>query len=95
MLFTSLEFYFFLTGLLIVWRVAPARFGPGVLLAGSCLFCAWWQPWFVLVLVYVTLVSFLAGIRMASATDIEAPSSVLRASCTQKPEAYFCKKSRC
>lgn len=92
MLFTSLEFYLFLTGLLIVWRIAPARFGPGVLLAGSCLFCAWWQPWFVLVLVYVTLVSFLTGIRMASATDIEAPSSVLRASCTQKPQAYFCKK---
>lgn len=67
MLFTSIEFYLFLTVVYAVWRLMPAAGRPMVLLGASYLFYAWWQPWFVLVLAFCTVVSWRAGLFMARA----------------------------
>ena len=39
----------------------PAKMRPMVLLAASYLFYAWWEPWFALVLIYCTVLSWGAG----------------------------------
>ena len=69
MLFTSLEFYLFLTAVFLVWLCVPVGKRPLVLLAASYFFYAWWQPWFVLVLLFCTLVGWLAGRMMAGEPD--------------------------
>ena len=72
MLFTSIEFYIFLSVTFAFWRMTPPAWRNRVLLVASYLFCAWWQPWFALVLLYSTLVSYIGGIRMA---DVRCPMS--------------------
>ena len=69
MLFTSLEFYLFLTAVFLLWLCMPVGKRPLVLLAASYVFYAWWQPWFVLVLLFCTLVGWLAGRMMAGEPD--------------------------
>lgn len=66
LIFTSIEFYLFLSVTFAAWRLTPQTRRVWTLLAASYLFCAWWQPWFALVLLYCTLVSYIAGILISN-----------------------------
>ena len=77
MLFTSIEFYIFLTAVWLVWVVAPGKVREWVLLGASYVFYAWWQPWFVLVLVFCTGVGFSAGLMMARIAEQKRRKRVL------------------
>jgi len=77
MLFTSIEFYIFLTAVWLVWRVVPGEWRTLVLLGGSYVVYAWWQPWFLLVLVFCTGVAFWAGLMMTRTPDGKRRKRVL------------------
>lgn len=77
MLFTSFEFLIFLTAVFALWRLVPEAGKGLVLLGGSYVFCGWWQPWFLLVLGFCTLVSWVAGRFMARVLDVKQRKWVL------------------
>jgi alginate O-acetyltransferase complex protein AlgI len=69
MLFNSLEFYLFFIATFFVWLLFPAEKRWSVLLMAGYIFYSLWQPWFVLVLIWCTLISWTAGLVIAGAEN--------------------------
>ena len=63
MLFSSLEFlYGFLPAVIAVYFAVPARMKNGVLLAFSLFFYAWGEPRYLLLMLFVILLNYTAGL---------------------------------
>lgn len=77
MFFASIEFFLFLTTVFLLWLGMPLSKRPLVLLGASYVFYAWWQPWFVLVLVFCTLVGWLSGRMLAAESDRRRQKKIL------------------
>lgn len=71
MSFISLYYLIFLISTATVSYLLPARYRAVWLLAASWFFYFTWQPVFLLILIFITLVSFLAGRKIASAAQTE------------------------
>lgn len=65
----SLRFLAFLFAAAAVYRLAPARWRAGWLLAASYLYYAAWSPAHAALLLAATLVAYAAGLRLAKAPD--------------------------
>lgn len=65
MVFASLEFLtLFLPGFFACYFLTPPRFRNHTLLFGSWLFYAWWTPRFLVLIIFLTIVTWLTGILM-------------------------------
>jgi len=69
MLFNSLGFYLFLMAAFSLWLLTPMRSRWLVLLGASYFFYFTWTPWFALILMFCSTVTWWGAIRLA---DIEA-----------------------
>jgi len=78
MLFTSIEFYFFVIAVFAIWLAIPA-WRLAILLGASYLFYALWQPWFLVILIFCTVVSWIAGQWMAASTGKRKRQKILLA----------------
>ena len=67
MLFNSFEFLLFLTGVFILAPFLRGRRRHALLLVASYLFYASWNPLFVLLLMFSTLLDYVCGGRVAAA----------------------------
>ncbi|MGA7097456.1 MAG: MBOAT family protein [Acidimicrobiia bacterium] len=72
MSFNSLVFGVFLAGVVVAYWLIPARFRTYLLLAASYLFYSWWDVRFLSLIVVSTLVDFVAGGKIAGATEMRA-----------------------
>jgi alginate O-acetyltransferase complex protein AlgI len=70
--FNSLVFGIFLAGVVVAYWLVPARFRTYLLLAASYLFYSWWDVRFLSLIVVSTLVDFVAGGKIAGATETGA-----------------------
>ncbi len=66
MSFISVFYLIFLAAVTAVYYLLPAKYRAIWLLAASYFFYLTWQPAFLVVLIFVTLVSFLSGKKLAS-----------------------------
>ncbi len=64
MVFNSVVFVVFLTGILVVYWATPPRFRNLILLAGSYVFYGWWDYRFLSLLLISTVVDFTVGKRL-------------------------------
>jgi alginate O-acetyltransferase complex protein AlgI len=65
MIFSSFEFLsLFLPAFLLVYALAPAGWRNGVLLLASWIFYGWWSPTFLLLLIALTIVTWLGGLAL-------------------------------
>lgn len=69
MVFTSLVYIVFLLLVLACYFRMPGRWQPRLLLAASYLFYAYWKPQYLLLLLGITTIDFLAAIRIEQARD--------------------------
>lgn len=69
MLFNSFEFVVFFLTFLVVFFRAPDRFRPHVLLAASYVFYMSWEPVFVLLLMFTTVVDYSTALVMARRSE--------------------------
>ena len=62
MVFASLEFLtLFLPAFLAVYALVPVAWRNGVLMLGSWIFYGWWSPYFLLLLIFLTLLAWVGG----------------------------------
>ena len=62
MVFSSHIFIFYFLALILgAYYFSPGRLKHLVLTLGSYLFYAWWNPWFVLLMITSTVIDFLCG----------------------------------
>ncbi|MEC9328154.1 MAG: membrane-bound O-acyltransferase family protein, partial [Verrucomicrobiota bacterium] len=67
MVFSSHIFIFYFLALVLgAYYVAPKRGRHLVLTAGSYFFYAWWNPWFVFLMLISTIVDFFCGKKIHS-----------------------------
>ncbi len=66
MLFNSFEFFGFFGIFLLVYFSSPFRYRPWILLVASYVFYMSWEPKFVLLLLFTTLVDFSTALVMAN-----------------------------
>ena len=65
MVFSDLIFlFFFLPAVLLVTRLSPKRWRNGELLLFSLLFYAWGEPVYVLLMLVIITVNYLAGLLL-------------------------------
>lgn len=64
MLFNSVPFLLFFAVVTALFFAVPQRAKNYVLLAASCVFYMWWNPWLVTLILAATLVSYFAGLLM-------------------------------
>lgn len=70
MVFTSHVFiFYFLPAVLLIYYLLPASRRNFFLLLASYAFYGWWQPWFMLLMVAVTIINHLSGRAMAASRD--------------------------
>jgi alginate O-acetyltransferase complex protein AlgI len=69
MSFISLYYLIFLISVVTVNYLLPAKYRTFWLLAASWFFYLTWQPAFLIILVFITLISFFAGIKIASTAE--------------------------
>ena len=73
MVFSSHIFIFYFLSLILgAYYFSPSRFRHLVLTLGSYLFYAWWNPWFVLLMIGSTIIDFLCG-KIIFNSDHEKP----------------------
>ena len=77
MRFNSVEFAIFLPIVLLLWALLRGRARHVFLLLASYVFYATWNPPFVLLLWFSTVLDFACGGRMAKATSIAARRAYL------------------
>lgn len=77
MLFASIEFYLFLVAVFTVWLLTPAVKRPIILLTAGYLFYMAWQPWFALVLIFCTGITWQAGLYLEQIPDLNFKKRVL------------------
>lgn len=65
MLFNSLQYVLFLPVVLVAYWLMPARFRPAVLLSGSYVFYASWNPAYLLLILGMTLANWWLGFAIA------------------------------
>ncbi|MDF1838466.1 MAG: MBOAT family protein [Planctomycetota bacterium] len=65
MLFDSVTFWLFLVPVLLVWWFAPLGPAKTLVLMASCVFYAWWNPMFLLLVVASAVLDYLAAARIA------------------------------
>lgn len=68
MLFDSYEFLIFFTGVTAVFFAVTAKWKWLVLLSASCLFYMFYRPEYILVMAFIVLVDYLAGILMSNSS---------------------------
>ena len=61
MSFDAAVFWLFFPIAWMAWRLLPFQFAKGVLLLLSLVFYAWWNPWYVLLLIGPTALDYVAG----------------------------------
>ena len=66
MLFGSFEFYIFFITIFSCWLICPYRFRWIVLLTASYIFYFFWKPWFCLVLLFCTLLTWVIAKKIAT-----------------------------
>jgi len=67
MVFTSHIFlFYFLPAVLLIYYIIPGRRRNGFLLLASYAFYGWWRPWFICLMLAVTLINYLAGMVIAT-----------------------------
>ena len=69
MLFTSFRYFVFLTIIVVLYYAVPKRLRLPLLLAASVYFYAIWDPFSVVWLLMVTVISYLAGIILSQTQD--------------------------
>ncbi|HEX7918033.1 MAG TPA: MBOAT family protein, partial [Gemmatimonadales bacterium] len=70
MVFTSWAFILFFAVVLAGLRVAPTRTArQALLLVASCCFYAWWDPWYLLLLLTPSAIDFVAALRIEATSD--------------------------
>ena len=69
MLFDSVTFWVFLAPVLLTWWFVPHGHAKTLVLLASCIFYAWWNPVFLLLVVASALLDYLAAGRIAQAED--------------------------
>lgn len=67
MLFTSLDYFLFLTGMLAGYYLLPARWRNPFLIAGSAFFCMYVNVTYLLLITLLILFNYLAGMRIGAA----------------------------
>ncbi len=67
MLFNSLEFWIFFAGITFIYFACPPRFRWAILLAASYFFYACWKVTWVLMLIFSTIVTYYAALRIEQA----------------------------
>lgn len=77
MSFTSLAFYAWLSGAVVVYRRLPARFRGVALVVLSCAFCGYASPLALGLLLVATLIAWFSGVRLAAETDEKKRTRVL------------------
>jgi alginate O-acetyltransferase complex protein AlgI len=76
MVFTSYSFlFYFLPAVLLVYYILPRGRNIFLLLA-SYIFYGWWSPWFVLLMLAVTLINYIAGLVIASSPSRSTRSNM-------------------
>jgi len=68
MLFNSFNYLVFLPTLLLIFWLSPARSRPAVLLVGSYLFYASWNPRYLILIIGMTVANWLFGLIIHRAT---------------------------
>jgi D-alanyl-lipoteichoic acid acyltransferase DltB (MBOAT superfamily) len=77
--FTSLAFYAWLAGAVVLYHLLPARWRDCALVSLSCLFCGFASPLALGLLVVATVVAFFAGRKLADEKDETKRSLVMYA----------------
>jgi alginate O-acetyltransferase complex protein AlgI len=65
MLFNSFQYLFFFITIIIVYYLLPRKYRWMLLLAGSYFFYMSWEPMYILLIVFSTLVDYSVGLKMA------------------------------
>jgi alginate O-acetyltransferase complex protein AlgI len=77
--FTSLAFYAWLAGAVVLYRFLPASWRSCALVALSCLFCGFASSLALGLLVVATIVAYFAGVKLADEKDEKKRSLVMYA----------------
>ncbi len=67
MLFDSVTFWLFLAPVLLAWWLAPLAAAKNLVLVASCLFYAWWNPYFLLLVIASAILDYVAASRIVRA----------------------------
>jgi len=67
MIFTSLQFVEFFLVVYLLYRLLPHRGQNWMLLIASYVFYGWLNPWFVLLMFFITAVNYICGRFIATA----------------------------
>ena len=77
MVFSSHIFIFYFLALILgAYYFSPRRLKHLVLTLGSYLFYAWWNPWFVLLMIASTFIDFLCGKIIFNSTPEKAQRKI-------------------
>jgi alginate O-acetyltransferase complex protein AlgI len=69
MSFDTVTFWLFFPLAWMAWRLTPLKIAKAALLIFSLIFYAWWDPWYVLLLIGPTAIDYIAGQRIYDATN--------------------------
>src|SRR5580692_8018069 len=82
MSFTSIHFLIFFPIVTILYFILPFRFRWSLLIVASYYFYMSWRPWYALLIVFVTIVSFVFGQWIAGAANLSSRRLYLIIGCT-------------
>src|SRR5882724_3230526 len=97
MVFTSHIFiFYFLPLFLVVYFNLPSQWRNLWITVASYLFYGWWQPWFVCLMMFTTVMDFIWGgvITRPGATPAQRKLAVAAAVVTKRGFLGFCKYYR-
>jgi len=88
---THIFVFYFLPAVLLIYYIIPMRWRHAFLTAASYIFYGWTNPWFVLLMMFTTLVNYVCGLMIAGRWNpvgrIDVPPDENPASPTQRKMA--------
>src|SRR5438132_634709 len=79
MLFNSLTYLLFLPAVVAAYYLCPVRFRIWLLLVASYVFYGSWNPWYLILIVGLTVANYVFGLLIAACRDRSRASLVLAA----------------